>query len=213
MTADDILDAVDRHRDSAWTMASIAKELGVSEPAIYYHFPSKHALLVELGARVMRTLQLPSDDLDWEAWLEAFALEFVAVVRRHPFLHDVDMAAVVTLQPTSVGLVDKALETLVARGFDLEPAALALQTVLLVAQALSAPTRLVETAVLHDIASVTDAPLAKALYADAASLDPDRILRRLLQVALAGIRVELAPQQDRPRRGTKARAGAVRSRS
>src|SRR5690554_3775836 len=109
VTPQAILDAVDAKGASDWTMASIAAELGVSEPAIYYHFSSKQALLAALGARVIADFPLPPRSTDWEQWLTDFALALLDCCRQHPFLLDIDMATAATNQPGSIGLMEELL--------------------------------------------------------------------------------------------------------
>ena len=197
VTRDAILDAVDTGGDS-FTMAGLAQQLGVSEPAIYYHFPSKEALLVELGARVLSELDLPDATWDWEPWLEQFAHALLQLYRRHPALHDVDMTVIIASQPAMVRLVDQVLRKLTDHGFPLQLAAVAVQTVLAVAQPYAAAARLQDQesldavqATLRDIAIVAQAPLAAALYAETPRYDPDTLLQQQLRIVLAGISAEL----------------------
>ena len=198
VTREDILDAVDTGGDS-FTMAGLAQELGVSEPAIYYHFPSKEALLIELGARVLSELHLPDPTLGWEPWLEQFARALLELYQRHPALHDVDMSVIIASQPAMVRLVDQVLRNLVDRGFPLQLAAVAIQTVLTVAQpyakaanAQDQSTLNARQATLRDIALVADAPIAAALYSETPTYDTDALLQQQLRIVLAGIRAELS---------------------
>lgn len=197
MTRDAILDAVDTGGDS-FTMAGLAQQLGVSEPAIYYHFPSKEALLVELGARVLSELDLPDPTCDWEPWLAQFALALLKLYRRHPALHDVDMTVIIASQPAMVRLVDQVLRKLTDHGFPLQLAAVAVQTVLAVTQPYAKAARQQDQGsldatqtTLRDIAVVAEAPLAAALYAETPRYDPDTLLQQQLRIVLAGISAEL----------------------
>jgi AcrR family transcriptional regulator len=203
ITPELILDAVDRRPDSSWTVTSIAAELGVSEPAIYYHFPSKQALLFALGARVLNELEMPSPDLAWEPWLEELAHRTLALYRHHWVWQDVNVALIVTAQPAGVRLLDRILSHLVACGFTLQKAAIATASVLTVVEAvgkaprhLQGPALEDDSARRRDIAQVSDAPLAASLYGDPSSQDVDSTLRQMLAVVLSGIRVELAPRKS-----------------
>ena len=198
-----ILDAVDARGDADWTMAGIASELGVSEPAIYYHFPSKQALVVALGARVLGEFQLPQPREDWEPWLEEFAHRLLAVYRGHPFLQDVDMASVVTLQPGSMHLLEDVLGYLVSCGFTLQDAVYAVHLVMTVVQQFGgtgARSSAQDAEDLRAAATAADAPLAADVYANPGLWDLDATLHGLLRVCLAGIRTELAPRRTRPGR-------------
>ena len=72
-------------------MASIADDLGVSESAIYYHFPSKGAVLLAIGERTMAELRLPAYAGDWRQWLMDLARTYRALLLRYPFLLDQDV--------------------------------------------------------------------------------------------------------------------------
>lgn len=214
VTREAILDAVDTS-GRAFTMAGLASQLNVSEPAIYYHFPSKEALLVELGARVLGELKLPDHALDWEPWLEQFARGLLELYQRHPALHDVDMTVIIASQPAMVRLVDQALSHLVGHGFTVRSAAVALQTVLAVLQPYGTSRNTDDQesmraaqATLRDIAVVAEAPLAAALYDDAQYYDVESVLQQQMRIVLAGVRAELEPTRTRAGRSGRASAKA-----
>jgi len=195
-----ILDAVDNKRDGDWTMASIAAELGVSEPAIYYHFPSKHALLVALGARVIGQLPMPAPSDDWEAWLGAFAQEALDFCRAHPFLADVELSAIAMQQTASVRLLDELLRHLVGHGFATEDALIAVTGVMLVVQQFAHPPLVdldAQRPHLAALAQASGAELADGVYRTDQYWEADEGFRRVLRVVLAGIRAELAPRRGR----------------
>jgi AcrR family transcriptional regulator len=194
-----ILDAVDRKRDRDWTMASVAAELGVSEPAIYYHFASKQALLVALGRRVLEQLPLPEPVDEWEAWLAEFAQGALAFCRSHPFLADVDMSLVAMQQTASVRVLDVLLRRLVDYGFEPEDAAFALAGVMLLVQQFALPP-VVDPPRLVALAQASGATLAEGVYQADPLWDPDHGFRQMLRVVLSGIRVELAPRGRRKAR-------------
>jgi TetR/AcrR family tetracycline transcriptional repressor len=207
VTPEAILDAVGSKQGLDWTMAGIAAELGVSEPAIYYHFPSKQALLFALGARVVSELELPSSDLEWEPWLEEFAHRMLGLCRSRPFLQDLDMAMVIGAQPAGVRLLEHILGHLVGCGFTLDDAAVACASVVAVVQPhVAGPSAVgpADLATVRDVAVVANAPLVASYYADPEALDPDAAFRQMLAVALSGIRHELAPQPSSRRRRVRA---------
>jgi AcrR family transcriptional regulator len=202
VTPQAILDAVDAKDGSDWTMASIAAELGVSEPAIYYHFASKQSLLTALGTRVIGEFQLPPRSPDWEQWLTDVALALLDCCRQHPFLLDIDMATAATNQPGSIGLMEELLGQLVSCGFTVEGAATACEMVMLVVQAVALAPESDDAQLLREqdrllgLAAEADAQLAAQAYAMPA-WGADGHLRRLLPVALAGIKAQLAPAPRR----------------
>jgi len=130
---EDILDVLDRHADGAWTMASIAAELGVSEAAIYYYYPTKGDLLAALGQRMLADFELPKLAGDWAAWLRQLGHQIYDFVRRHPFLADLgnSYALAPSFAIPNFGASEEMLSGLVAAGFTLTNAATASSLVLL----------------------------------------------------------------------------------
>jgi len=83
---EEILDVLATRIDESWTMASIALELGVSEAAIYYYYPTKTDLLVALGQRLFSSLDLPRAHGNWEAWLAEIGLHLYDFFVRYPLM-------------------------------------------------------------------------------------------------------------------------------
>lgn len=206
ITPGEILDAAGRRLESGWTMAGIASDLGVSEPTIYYYFPTREALVVALSERIFDQLVLPEPKGDWQAWLTDVSQTLVELGIRHPFLHDVDLAIVTAGRPRSVELLEKLLEPLVASGFSASDAATALGLVLTLAaeHSRSAVTTRARTPDLAQRAQLGagagDLPVVRKLYATDEIWDADAGFRKMLAVAIAGIAAELAPATERPAR-------------
>ena len=196
----EILDAVEAKTSFDWTMASIASELGVSEPAIYYYFPGKQALLAAAGARVLSDLPEPDWSLPWEQWLVALAEDTFDRTLRHPFLQDVDMATAAATHEGTMRRTERLLEALVAEGFTLTNAVRAISLVsiaahqfasALVKQERSAGGQQAELILL---ASHAEVPLLAAAYEDPDTWDVQTTFRSLLRVTVAGVTSELGPR-------------------
>jgi AcrR family transcriptional regulator len=128
----EVLDVLVARDDDSWTMASVASELGVSEAAIYYYFPTKTDLMVALGKRLFSELDLPRPDGDWEAWLAAVGLCMYDFFARYPMM--------TTASPDVFGDVtgkvlptDSVLEDLLTVGFPLIDASTVITTLLMLA--------------------------------------------------------------------------------
>ncbi|RJQ83585.1 TetR/AcrR family transcriptional regulator [Amycolatopsis panacis] len=196
-----ILNAVGAKTDGEWTMAGIAAELGVSEPTVYYYFPSRKDLVEELAARVFDEVLLPVNDSgDWEQWLTDFAMRALRIYRQYPFMRDLELSAVATERAGGVQAMENALQVLTAHGFTVQDAVLALVLVLTVVQqcgraengdAEAEREARAKTRQLATIAEKAGAGLAASAYANSETWDLEATMRRLLRVTLAGIKAEL----------------------
>src|SRR5687768_16910469 len=97
-------------------MAMVAEQAGVSRQTVYYYFPGKDALVVEVMARRVRTL---SEELrravepgGMTALLDAFCYSF-AVLRQ-------DKYAQLMLKPDSMGLTARVAESDLIMGLSRE---------------------------------------------------------------------------------------------
>lgn len=200
-----ILDTVGAKEGEDWTMASIAAELGVSEPTVYYYFPSRKDLIEALAGRTFGSLPWPADGADWAQWLTDFATGLLQLYRRYPVLRGYEISTMATEQVGSVQVVERALRFLAGHGFATRDAALAMAMVLTIVQqcgraeadngaANGGITERGERMVA--IAEKADAPLAAQAYGDPELWDTDLMLRRMLRVALAGIAAELLPDPE-----------------
>ena len=90
---EEILDVVATRIDEAWTMAGIARELGVSEAAIYYYYPTKADLLVALGQRLFSRLELPRAHGNWQTWLAETGLRLYDFFVESPLMSNASIEA------------------------------------------------------------------------------------------------------------------------
>jgi TetR/AcrR family transcriptional regulator, tetracycline repressor protein len=69
----------------AVTIRKLAKELGVTPMALYWHFRSKDELLEGMAARIFEEIDLSVDaSATWQAQLRALLGSMVSVLRAHP---------------------------------------------------------------------------------------------------------------------------------
>ena len=69
----------------AVTIRRLAKELGVTPMALYWHFRSKDELLEGMAARIFEKIDLSVDaSATWQAQLRALLGSMVSVLRAHP---------------------------------------------------------------------------------------------------------------------------------
>lgn len=102
----------------------LARELGVTPMALYWHFDGKQALLHALGDRLLDGLDLGVDErAPWPRQLRAFVASLTAVLRAHP-----SAAALIGSLPTvasenALRATEVALGILRRAGFSPEEAA------------------------------------------------------------------------------------------
>jgi AcrR family transcriptional regulator len=81
------LDVLDRDGPSALTMRRLADELGVQAPSLYYHLPSKDALLDGVAATVMEQVDASGfERAGWREALEIWAWSYYEALVAHPNL-------------------------------------------------------------------------------------------------------------------------------
>jgi AcrR family transcriptional regulator len=113
------------------TLRRLASRLGVKAPALYWHFPSKQALLDEMATQVLRESIQQAHDLaamsDWKQWAAQYYRRLRALLLRYrdgarmfsgTYLTDVDLFAP----------MDANLRKLVDVGFTLRQAVVGLGT-------------------------------------------------------------------------------------
>jgi AcrR family transcriptional regulator len=129
---EEILDVLGTRIDNSWTMASIALELGVSEAAIYYYFPTKTDLQAALGQRLFSRLDLPRVHGSWEAWLAETGLCLYDFFVQSPLMSN---ASIDLLGDTAGEALptESLLADLVSLGFSLDSSDTVITTILVLA--------------------------------------------------------------------------------
>jgi TetR/AcrR family tetracycline transcriptional repressor len=113
------------------TLRKLATRLGVRQPTLYWHLPSKAALITAIADAILddqfTDTAPPRPDERWQDWLIGLAERL-----RHALLAHPDGARLVSasqLSVTMAALSELAISTLVARGISLRQARLIVLTV------------------------------------------------------------------------------------
>lgn len=102
-------------------MRKLGSELGVEAMSLYNHVPNKGALLDGMVEFLLKELELPADDADWETRIREAYRGFRRMAHEHPNVFPI---FVVRPPDTMDGawLVEIFLETMLNAGFDGETA-------------------------------------------------------------------------------------------
>lgn len=89
LSRDDVLEAglrvVERSGIEALSVSAVARELGVSSPAVYHYLDGKDDLVTRVCERVARSIELPDeDDARWDDRIVAVILAMNAAFARYP---------------------------------------------------------------------------------------------------------------------------------
>jgi TetR/AcrR family tetracycline transcriptional repressor len=109
------------------SLRKLAARLGVQAPTLYWHLPSKAALVTAIAEAILPDPTPPSADQPWQEWLTDFALQLRAALLRHP-----DGARVVStaqLSQQTAAWSELAMSTLAERGVSLRNARIIVLTV------------------------------------------------------------------------------------
>jgi AcrR family transcriptional regulator len=100
-----------------FSVRDVAKALGVYPAAIYWHVPTRNALLAEMVAHVLRDLDPGRTDGGWQDWLRALFIGYRRAVRRHPNIAPLIGAQLVSNASLDFDLIERMLEVLRGAGF------------------------------------------------------------------------------------------------
>ncbi|MDA2815297.1 TetR/AcrR family transcriptional regulator C-terminal domain-containing protein [Nocardiopsis sp. RSe5-2] len=116
------LEIADADGLAAVSMRRLARELGVTPMALYWHFGTKEALLDGMADRVLAEVGLPPDDgRPWRPRLEGLLRSFLDVLRRHPAAPDL-LTGAGELSEHRLLIQEAALALLAEAGFSPEEA-------------------------------------------------------------------------------------------
>lgn len=111
----------DRYGIDALTMRRLADELDAGAMSLYYHFPSKDALLDAMVDVVFSEIELPSTRVDWKSALRRRAISTREALQRHPWALGL-MESTKSPGPADLRLHDAVLGCLRHAGFSVEMA-------------------------------------------------------------------------------------------
>lgn len=203
ISAEDILEAATRRIGTEWTVAAVAADLGVTDAAIYRYFPSRKAILVEVGNRRIAQLAVPQYGGDWRAFLDELAWSWYDLYLEFPAFLDLGTWAGLS-SADSQDYWDRVLREVLAAGFSEVDTA----TVVSLLQAISREAALVahaeakaaSTPVLVD----PDAgPRRAQVFTALGRYTAREAFERGLKVVLDGVEQLLSSGRRSPRRAAK----------
>jgi len=121
---DRALTVADAEGIDAVSVRRLARDLGVTPMALYWHVDDKNALLHALGDRLLGGLDLTVDErMPWPEQLRAFVVSFTAVLRAHPSAAMLIGSLPTVASANALGATEVALDILRRAGFSPEEAA------------------------------------------------------------------------------------------
>jgi TetR/AcrR family transcriptional regulator, tetracycline repressor protein len=113
------------------TLRRLAERLGVRAPTLYWHIPSKAALVTAIAEEILEEqfgeLAPPGPEEQWQDWLIGLAERLRGALLAHPDGARVVSASQLSLKMAAIS--ELAMSTLVARGLPLHRARLVVLTV------------------------------------------------------------------------------------
>lgn len=120
LTKESIVDAAVKLIDTAdlesFSMRNLAKELGVYPTAIYWHIPSRNAVIAEVITRVLIGI-VPKDEQDWKLWLKQLFRNYRQAIQAHPNVAPLIGVQLVSNASVDLNMIESILETLSKAGF------------------------------------------------------------------------------------------------
>jgi TetR/AcrR family transcriptional regulator, tetracycline repressor protein len=136
---DRALTVADAEGLDAVSVRRLARELGVTPMALYWHFAGKDALLHALGDRLLAGLDLTVDERrPWPEQLRTFVVSLLAVLRAHPSSAALIGSLPTTASDNALRATEVVLDILRRAGFSPEEATLVGTQVLRTATAMVA---------------------------------------------------------------------------
>jgi TetR/AcrR family tetracycline transcriptional repressor len=121
LTRDKIIAAALEHLDKsglqAFSVRDVAKALGVYPAAVYWHIPTRNALLADMVAHVLRDLNPKPGISVWQDWLRALFKGYRQAVLKHPNIAPLIGAQLVSNASMDFKLMERMLEILSQAGF------------------------------------------------------------------------------------------------
>ncbi len=170
------------------TMQAVADEFGMTAMAVYYHIPTKHALLNLIADATFATVELPESDQPWDVQIYQVALRAWAAVREVPGLREFVLSDnTIGVTPAARRLADASLAALIGAGFDRPTATKALVTAR-VFSSMEAPKR---SPVRVPSAPVVTTPVFDSAVDELDRVSPDEVFEFAMNCVLNGFKAML----------------------
>jgi AcrR family transcriptional regulator len=110
------LTLIDREGLENFSLRNLARDLGVTTTAIYWHLPGRNVVLAEVVSSVIAGVS-PPPQADWRVYLRMLMRNLRDALRRHPNAAPLLGAQLVSNIAASLDLVEGILEALTTAGF------------------------------------------------------------------------------------------------
>ncbi|WP_315707238.1 MULTISPECIES: TetR/AcrR family transcriptional regulator [unclassified Bradyrhizobium] len=106
---------IDATELESFSMRNLAKELGVYPTAIYWHIPSRNAVIAEVISEVLRGIA-PALPLDWKTWLKSLFWNYREAIRQHPNVAPLIGVQLVSNASVDLDMIERILTVLTQAG-------------------------------------------------------------------------------------------------
>ena len=100
-----------------FSMRNLAKALGVYPAAVYWHLPSRNALISEVISTITADITPDRSD-DWQLWLKTLFRNYRQAIREHPNVAPLVGVQLVSNITVDLRMLEDILFTLTLAGFD-----------------------------------------------------------------------------------------------
>ncbi len=122
------MEMLDEHGLAKLSMRKLAAELGAAPMSLYWHVPTKDALIELCLDEIYGEFPLPAPDADWEPALREMMHALRRIALEHPWwLRGIGQFT--TIGPNAVAMADSMLEPMRAAGLSAVEASLSVSTV------------------------------------------------------------------------------------
>ncbi|SDF93958.1 transcriptional regulator, TetR family [Lentzea fradiae] len=122
------LEVLDQHGLQKLSMRKLAAELGAAPMSLYWHVPTKDALIELCLDEVFGEFELPDPETDWETAVRGTMHAFRAIAHRHPWWVKT-IGEYNTIGPNAVAYADSMFEPMLRAGLEMSVAAQSISTV------------------------------------------------------------------------------------
>ncbi len=106
---------IDATELESFSMRNLAKELGVYPTAIYWHIPSRNAVIAEVITEVLNDIAPPLSK-NWKEWLRALFRNYREAIRRHPNVAPLIGVQLVSNASVDLDMIERILTVLTQAG-------------------------------------------------------------------------------------------------